>query len=167
MTSVEYVNPSARHISPIVFRLRQLEREIVFAPDHEQPRLPLAHPRLPGGICIDVRAVVVEEVALNVGLTWLTEKSEFVGPEIGVIEFHVRIVPDMASSRRRERQKIRAQLAFVFGTIGPERTARSPIRAKSIVMRDSILDDQRLDTVRMRECHAEPNRAAVVLHAQR
>src|SRR5712671_5523535 len=114
MASIQYMDPCVRDISPIRLRLRQLEREIVFAPNHEQARLPLAHPRLPGGICIDVRAVIVEEVALNVGLTWLTEKSEFVGPEIGVIVFHVRIIPDMASSRRREGQKIRAQLAFVF-----------------------------------------------------
>src|SRR5258705_11689577 len=80
VTSVKNVDSSARHISPIVLRLRQLEREIVFAPDHQQTRLPLAHPRLPRGICVDVRSVVVELVALNVGLTWLAEKSEFVSP---------------------------------------------------------------------------------------
>src|SRR5216117_2958503 len=75
MTSVEYVDPSARHISSIRLRLRQLEREIVFAPDHQQSRLSLTHPRLPRGIRLDVRAVIIEEVALNVGLTWLVEKS--------------------------------------------------------------------------------------------
>src|SRR6267378_6440673 len=125
VTSVEYVDPSARHISPIGLWLRQLEREIVFAPDHQQPRLPLAHPRLPRGICLDVRAIIVKEVALNVGLTWLAEKSEFVSPEIGVVPFHVGIIADMTSARRCQRQKIRAQLAFIVGAIRPERTARS------------------------------------------
>src|SRR6266404_8171750 len=143
MTSLEYVDPSARHISPICLRLRQLEREIVFAPDYQQPRLSLTHPCLPRGIRRDVRAVIVEEVALDVGLTWLVEKSEFVSPEIGVVPFHVGIIPHMASARRCQRQKIRAQLAFVFGAIGPERTAWSPIRAESFVVRDSVLDDQR------------------------
>src|SRR5205814_10268406 len=100
MTGVEYKDPSARNISPIRLRLRQIEREIVFAPDHQQPRLSLAHPRLPGGIRFDVRAVIVEEVALNVGLTRLAEKSEFVSPEIGVVPFHVGIISDVASSSR-------------------------------------------------------------------
>src|SRR6266446_2271439 len=153
VTSVEYVDPSVRHISPIRLRLRQLEREIVFAPDYEQSRLSLTHPRLPPWIRLDGRAVIVEEVALNVRLHGLTEKSEFVGPEIGVVPFHVGIIPDMASARRCQRQKIRAQFGFVFGAIGPERTARSPIRAESLVVRDSVLDDQGLDTIRMRQRH--------------
>jgi len=33
VTSIEHIDPSARHISPIRLRLRQLEGEIVFAPD--------------------------------------------------------------------------------------------------------------------------------------
>jgi hypothetical protein len=38
------------------------------------------------------RAVVVEEVALNVGLAGPVEKGEFIGPQIRVIAFHVGIV---------------------------------------------------------------------------
>jgi len=34
MTSVENVNLSVRHIPAIGFRLREIELEIIFAPDH-------------------------------------------------------------------------------------------------------------------------------------
>ena len=34
-------------------------------------------------------------------------------------------------------------------------------------MRHSVLDDERLDSVRMRQCHAKAHRPAVVLHVQR
>ena len=103
VTSVENVDPSARHISPIRLRLRQLEREIVFAPDYQQPRLSFVHPRLPRWICLDVRAVIVEEVALNVGLHGSIKKSEFVSPKIGVIALHIRIVPNVPRARGLQR----------------------------------------------------------------
>src|SRR2546426_11245462 len=90
---------------------RKREREVVFAPEDEQPRPRLAHPGLPLGVGLDVGAVVVEEVALDVGLAWPTEKREFIGPEIRVVTFHVGIVPDMARPGRRQRQEICAQRA--------------------------------------------------------
>src|SRR5690348_4997638 len=68
MASVEYVDLRVRHVAPIRLGLRQLEREVVLAPDHQQPRLALTHPGLPLGIRLDVRPVVVEQIALNVGL---------------------------------------------------------------------------------------------------
>jgi len=43
-----------------------------------------------------VRAVAVEEIALNVGLARLLEKIKIIGPEIRVIAFDVGIVADMA-----------------------------------------------------------------------
>src|SRR5579864_3251812 len=58
MTGVENANVSARHIPAIGFRLRAVEREIILTPDHQQARLLLAHPRLPPGVVVDVRAVV-------------------------------------------------------------------------------------------------------------
>src|SRR6266481_3998338 len=106
VSCIENVNLSVRYIPAIGFRLREFEREVIFAPNHQQARLLLAHPCLPFGICLDVGAVVVKQVALNVGLAGLVEKCEFIGPEIRVIAIHVRIVPDMARPRSRERKEI-------------------------------------------------------------
>ena len=96
MTGVEKVNLSVRHIVAIGLRLREIEREVLLAPHHQQERLLLAHPCLPLGVILHVRAVVVEEIALNVGLARLVEKIKFIGPEIRVIAFDVGIVADMA-----------------------------------------------------------------------
>src|ERR1700686_1612460 len=85
---VENVNLSVRYIPAIGFRLRELEREVIFAPNHQQPRLPFAHPCLPLGVRVDVRAVVIEEVALNIHLAGLAKKGKLIGPEIRVIAFH-------------------------------------------------------------------------------
>src|SRR5580658_9854115 len=120
MTSVENLNSSVRHIAAISLRFRKLERRVVFAPENEEPRLLLAHPGLPLGVGLDVRAVVVEEVALNVGLAGLVEKSKFIGPKIRVIALHVGIVPDMARPRRRQRQEIGAKRGFIDSAIGPK-----------------------------------------------
>src|SRR5438105_4682428 len=127
MTGVEHMHLSARHIPAIRFRLCELERAVILAPDHQQARLRLAHPRLPRGVGVDIRAVVVEEVALNLGLAGLAEEGKLVGPEIWVIAFHVGIVPDMARPRRRQRQESGAQRALVGGAIGPKRSPRLPI----------------------------------------
>src|SRR5713101_4585624 len=76
VSCVENVNLSVRHIPAIGFGLRELEREVVLPPDHQQPRMFLSHPRLPLRVGIDVCAVVVEEVALNFGLARLVEKGK-------------------------------------------------------------------------------------------
>jgi len=96
MTGVENVNLSARHVPAIGLRLRELEREVILAPDHQQARLLLAHPCLPFGVGLHIGSIVVEEVALNVCLAGLVEKGKFIGPEIWVVAFQVGIVPDMA-----------------------------------------------------------------------
>jgi len=59
------------------------------------------HPSLPPGIVFDVGAVVVEEVALNLDLAGLIEKSKFIRPQIGVIAFQVGIASDMARACRQ------------------------------------------------------------------
>src|SRR2546423_2635251 len=87
MARIEDVDFGLRYVAAISLRFRKLERQVVFAPEDEKPRPSLAHPSLPLGIGFDVRAVVVEEVALNVGLTGLVEKSKLIGPEIRVIAF--------------------------------------------------------------------------------
>src|SRR5438309_2033150 len=68
MARIENVYLSVRHVPAIGFRLREVEREVILPPDHQQARLLLAHPCLPPGVGVDVGSVVVEHVALNVGL---------------------------------------------------------------------------------------------------
>ena len=97
---IEDVDFGLRHVAAIGLRFRKLERQIVFAPNDEKPRLFVSHQNLPLRLSVGVRAVVVEEIALNVGLARLIEKVEFIGPEIRVIAFHVGIVSDMARPRR-------------------------------------------------------------------
>src|SRR5207302_6572407 len=96
MARIEDVDFGPRHVAAIGLRFRKLEGQVVLAPEDEQPRLPLAHPSLPLGVGVDIGAVVVEEVALNVGLAGLVEKGKLIGPEIRVIAFCVRIASDMA-----------------------------------------------------------------------
>src|SRR6266851_5661789 len=100
MTGVENVNFSFRYILAVAFRLAQIEREVILAPDHQQARLLFAHPCLPLRIGIYVGSIVVKQVALNLGLAGLIEKVKFIGPQIGVVAFHVGIISNMARSRR-------------------------------------------------------------------
>src|SRR3984957_12744258 len=121
----------------------------MLTPDHAQSRLLLAHPCLPFRVGVYVGSIVVEKVALNLGLAGLVEKIEFIGPEIGIIAFHIRIVSQMACARGCERQKIGAQLVFVSSAIRPKGPPRLPIRAQTLVVCNGILDDKGLDTIRM------------------
>src|SRR6266849_191549 len=71
MTRLEDMHESIPNIPPVRLRLRPVERQIVLTPNHEESWLRLAHPRLPLGIGLHICAVVVEEIALNVGLVRL------------------------------------------------------------------------------------------------
>ena len=82
MGAVDDVDFGFRNVAAIGFRLGGIERGFILAPEDEQARLLFAHPGLPFRVVVDVGAVVVEEVALNVGLARLVEKGEFIGPEI-------------------------------------------------------------------------------------
>src|SRR5882724_2680614 len=167
MTRIQNMDFGLRHVAAIGLRFRKLERQVVSAPKDEKARLLLAHPSLPLGVGVDVCAVVVKEVALNVGLAGLIEKGKFIGPEIRVIAFHVRIVSDMARPRRRQRQEICAKGAFVGSAIGPKGPPRLPIRPQAFVVRHSVLDDESLDPVRLGQGHSKTNRAPVILHVKR
>ena len=149
MARLEQVDFGLRHVAAIGLRFRKLEGQVVLPPEDQEPRLLLAHPGLPLGVGVHVRAVVVEEVTLNVGLAGLAEKGKLIGPEIRVIAFCVRIASDMARARRRQRQEIRAQRVFVGGAIGPKGTPRLPVRPQALVVCHCVLDDERLDPLRM------------------
>src|SRR6266566_8513063 len=102
VSCVENVNLSVRYIPAIGLRLREFEGEVILAPNHQQSRLPFAHPRLPLGVGVDVRAVVIEEVALNIHLAGLAKKGKFIGPQVRVVALDVRVTPHMARPRSRE-----------------------------------------------------------------
>ena len=68
VAGVEHVNFGIRDILAVAFRLSEIEREIMLAPEDQKLRLRLLHPRLPFRISVYVRAVVVEEIALNLSL---------------------------------------------------------------------------------------------------
>src|SRR5882762_6958120 len=102
VTCVENVNLSVRYVPAIGFRLRNVERRVILTPNHQQPRLPFAHPCLPLGVGVDVRAVVIEEVALNIRLAGLAKKGKFIGPQVRVVALDVRVTPHMARPRTRE-----------------------------------------------------------------
>jgi len=153
MAGVENVNLGVRHVLPIMVRLADIERRVMLAPDHQQMRPLLAHPGLPLRVGVDVRSIVVEEVGLNIRLPRSAQEREFVGPKIRVVALRIWIPAKMAGARRRQREKIGAKPAFVGGAIRPKGAARLPNLAQAFVMRDRILDDQRVDSFRMRERH--------------
>src|SRR5437016_6720744 len=110
---------------------------------------------LPPGIVFDVGAVVVEQVALNLDLAGLIEKSKFIRPQIGVIAFHVGIASDMARPRRLQRQQVGTKRAFVGRAIGPKSPPRLPVRPETFIVCHSVLHDQSLDPLRVRQGHAK------------
>ena len=130
---VEYVDLRVRYVLAVAFRLSEVEREIVPAPEHQQPWLRFLYPFLPLWIGIDVRAIVVEEIALNLRLSWSVQERPLIGPKIGVIELNLRIVSDMARLRGCQRQQVFAQRFFVAG-----RSAQNARRVAQFAPRPSL-----------------------------
>ena len=73
----------------------------------------------------------------------------------------------MARSRGRERQQICTKRAFVGNAIGPIGSPRLPICPQAFVVRHSVLDDERLDSVRVGQGHAKTYGTTVILHVKR
>jgi hypothetical protein len=51
--------------------------------------------------------------------------------------------------------------------IGPEGSSRFPQRAQALIVRHRVLDDERLDPVRISQRHPKTHGAAIVLHVKR
>src|SRR6202030_2088276 len=165
--SIEDEDFGVRHILSVSFRLAEIEREIVLTPDYQQTRLLLAHPCLPFRVGVDVRSIIVEKIALNVGLAGLIQKVKLVRPQIWIIALHVGIATDVSRPRRRQRKQIGAKSAFVRLAIGPKRSPRFPIRPEAFVVRYRVLDDESIYSLRMHQCHTKTCGAAVILHVKR
>src|SRR2546423_14982561 len=121
MTGIEDVDFGLRHILSISFRLAEIEREIVLTPDYQQTRLFLAHPCLPFPVGVDIRSIIVEKIALNVGLAGLVQKVKLVRPQIRIITLHSGIVPDMAVPCFWPDDKNWSRWAFFLVAVGPKR----------------------------------------------
>jgi hypothetical protein len=52
----------------------------VFPPEDQKFWLCLFHPRLPFRVCLYIRVVVIEEIALDLGLSGRIQKRIFVSP---------------------------------------------------------------------------------------
>jgi hypothetical protein len=76
----QYVDLGLGYVFAVAFGLAGIEGQVVFAPEDEEAGLRLLHPCLPFWIGVDIGAVVVKEVALNLGLAGGVEEGVLVGP---------------------------------------------------------------------------------------
>src|ERR1700722_11786089 len=99
MPRLQSVYLSAGDVPAVRFRLRDIERQIVLAPQDQQARLRLVRLLLPSRIGRHIRTIVIEEVTLAIGLPSTAEEGEFVGPQIEIVPFHREVRADMSSAR--------------------------------------------------------------------
>ena len=83
---VEDVDIRVRYVLAIPFRLADIKRGIVLAPEDQELRLGLLQPGLPFWVSIDIRSIVVEEITLNLSLPWRVQKCVLISPKIRVVE---------------------------------------------------------------------------------
>ena len=88
MPCVEDVDIRVRHVPSIAFRLADIKRGIVLAPEDQELRLCLPQLGLPLWVSIDIRSVVVEEIALNLSLPRRVQKCVLISPKIRVVELN-------------------------------------------------------------------------------
>jgi hypothetical protein len=74
----------------------------------------------PRCIGVDVGAVVIEEIALNLRLPGRIQKCILVGPKIRIIELNVRVISDVACLRGCKRKKVLAQRFFMSRPVCPD-----------------------------------------------
>ena len=115
MAAIDDVHFGVGHIAFVRVGLRRIERQLVLAPNDQQARLILLHPRLPLRIIFDVGAVVVEKIDLNVALSRPVEKIIFVGVKIGVVAFDVGIVADVGAFVAASESRFSRNAVSYFG----------------------------------------------------
>src|ERR1700727_155451 len=79
------------------------ERRIVTSPDDERRRSVLTQPGLPRRIRCDIRAIVVQQIALDFPLPWARKKRIFVSPVRRIVSLGTGAVSDVTKPRRFER----------------------------------------------------------------
>ena len=68
VTGIQYVHFCIRHIFAIALRLARIKGQIVLTPNDKERRLGFLHPGLPFRVRLNVGAIVVEQVTLNLRL---------------------------------------------------------------------------------------------------
>ena len=102
-------------------------------PGDDELWLHFPHPRLPLRISVDVSAVVVEEIALNLCLPGRVEKCMCVCPQVWIIELDIRMVSDVARLCHCERQEVFAQGFFMSRPVCPKCSSCDPIRPEALL----------------------------------
>jgi hypothetical protein len=105
-----------------------------------------------------------KNVALNLGLPWRVQEGIFISPKIGIIEFNLRIVSDVARLSGCKRQQVTPQRDLLGRPVRPEGPPGCPVHPEAFVVSNRILDDEGLHALWMRQCHPKTNRTSVVLH---
>jgi len=93
--SVENVDLSIRYVPANRIPGAESSMRGRLPPKSPAAALPFAHPFLPLGVGVDVRAVVIES-RLNIHLAGLAKKGKFIGPEIRGNSARRRSAPYMA-----------------------------------------------------------------------
>src|SRR5260370_697020 len=164
--AIDSLHLRLRNIAAERFRFGIIERKFVHAPKNGEGRLGLAHPLLPLWVGSDVGLVIVKQIALDVGLAWLVQEPEFIGPQIRIVTLYLGIVAHMPRTRGGKREQIRAQSRLVGGTVGPKSAAEVPVFPETGIMRHGILNDQRLNALRVGKSQPKANGPAIVLHVE-
>lgn len=73
----------------------------------------LRQPRVPSWVARDVRAIVVEQIGLDIGLAWPTQEPKFVGPAIAIDRAGIGVRAETALPRGGERKEILPQTDFL------------------------------------------------------
>jgi len=164
VAGVEDVYLGVWHVPSAGLGLLDLERGGVAAPHDLQGWLAFAKPVIPGGIARDVGAVVVEQIGLDVLLAGPAEEGELVGPQVRVVVLGVRAGSDVALPRRVLGEEVLSQRGLVCLAVSPELSPGLPQRAQIVFVGDGILDDERVEPLRVCDREPESQRAAVILH---
>src|ERR1700730_5098917 len=166
VTTIDSIHLRLRDIAAERFRFGIIERKFVHAPKNEQAWLGLTHPFLPLWVGSDVGLVIVKQIALDVSLAWLVQETDFIGPQIRIVALDLGIIAYMPRARGGKREQIRAQGHLVGCAVGPKSAAEVPVFPETALMRHSILNDERLNALRVSKSQAKANWPTIVLHVE-
>ena len=165
MAGVEQVDFAIRQIALERLRTGSDERGIVPPPDHQSRWLVLAQPRLPRRIRSDVCPVVVQQIGLDLALAGSRQVGVLVSPGVRVITFGMRGAEGVTLFGRCERHERIEHFRMRF-RIGPILRNAGPLGAQAFLIGIGILDDKRLQPLRMRRDDAKADRPAIVMKVE-
>src|SRR5450755_2855688 len=97
---------------------------------------------------------------------WLVQETDFIGPQIRIVALNLGIIAYMPRARGVKREQIRAQGHLVGCAVGPKSAAEVPVFPETTLMRHSILNDERLNALRVSKSQAKANWPTIVLHVE-